>query len=152
MDINFSLSLPRDSATVPVVRRICRDALKVLGVTEDCTNSIELAVSEACTNVLKHVEGTKDEYEVTVQVTYGSCEIAVLDTGRGFDYTHYESSDSDGLSQTAEGGRGIFLMQAMVDRIEFRSEPEKGTIVHLVKQLAFEKDSILQELGLSATA
>jgi len=150
VDINFSLNLPRDSATVPVVRRICRDALKVLGVVENCVNSIEVAVSEACTNVLKHVEGTGDEYEVTVQVTYDRCKIAVIDTGRGFDHRHYESSDSDDLSRTAEGGRGIFLMQAMVDQIEFSSEPEMGTMVHLVKQLEFEEGSELKELWVPA--
>ena len=68
MRISFSLSLPRDSATVPVVRRICRDALDVLGVEDECTSAIQLAVSEACTNVLKHVEGTSDEYAVDVTV------------------------------------------------------------------------------------
>ena len=102
--------------------------------------------------MLKHVEGTQDEYEVTVQVNHDRCEIGVIDTGRGFDYKHYESSDSDGLSKSAEGGRGIFLMQAMVDQIEFTSEPETGTVVHLVKRLEFKEDSVLRELGIQTSA
>ena len=148
MKINFSLSLPRDSATVPVVRRICRDALDVLGVADECNSAIQVAVSEACTNVLKHVEGTQDEYEVEVSVDGSKCSISVIDTGNGFDHTSFpEGLNGDGLSQTAEGGRGIFLMRAMVDKLEFTSAPENGTVVNLVKVLDFKSDSVLREIG-----
>lgn len=147
MRISFSLSLPRDSATVPVVRRICRDALSVLGVSEDCNGAIQVAVSEACTNVLKHVEGTAQVYEVALSVDESICSISVVDTGAGFDHSPYSTNGDGALSTTAEGGRGIFLMRAMVDQLEFTSEPESGTIVHLVKRLDFEPDSVLQELG-----
>ena len=148
MRISFSLCLPRDSATVPVVRRICRDALDVLGVSDDCNGAIQVAVSEACTNVLQHVEGTGDEYEVDVAVDDSVCAIRVIDTGNGFDHTTVPvATNGDGLSTSAEGGRGIFLMRAMVDELEFKSEPEKGTIVRLVKRLQFESDSVLREIG-----
>lgn len=150
MRISFSLSLPRDSATVPVVRRICRDALDVLGVSEDCNAAIQVAVSEACTNVLQHVEGTPEEYEVDVKVDEDICSISVIDTGKGFDHTDFPFADGNGLSTTSEGGRGIFLMRAMVDKLEFTSEPENGTIVHLVKQLDFQEDSVLREIGATA--
>ena len=152
MRINFSLSLPRDSATVPVVRRICRDALDVLGVADDCNNAIQVAVSEACTNVLKHVEGTSDVYEVEVSVDEAVCGISVIDAGTGFDHTSFPTDgDSSGLSSTAEGGRGIFLMRAMVDQIEFTSKPESGTIVHLVKRLEFQPSSVLKEIGVTTS-
>src|SRR5688572_12685167 len=142
MKLSFSLSLPRDSATVPVVRRTCRDALKVLGVSEDCIDSIQVAVSEACTNVLKHVEGTPDAYEVDVSIDERVCSISVIDTGSGFDQGSLDMNDTEeGPSVTSEGGRGIFLMRAMVDQIKFTSEPENGTIVHLVKTLDLEPDS-----------
>ena len=149
MRINFSLCLPRDSATVPVVRRICRDALSVLGVHDDCVSSIEIAVSEACTNVLKHVEGTSDSYEVTIAVDDDQCSIKVIDSGVGFDHAMHQSGNGDGLSMTAEGGRGIFLMSAMVDELKFSSEPEKGTIVNLVKTLDLDPKSVL---GMSAAS
>jgi serine/threonine-protein kinase RsbW len=128
-----------------MVRRLCRDALDLLGVRRDCVSDIELAVSEACTNVLKHVAGTSDAYEVTVEIESGRCEIKVVDTGLGFDHTVF---GTDGLSLESEGGRGIFLMEAMVDRLEFRSVPESGTIVHLEKTLDFDDDSLLEKLGL----
>ena len=143
MNILFSLNLPRDEASVPVVRHVCRDALAVLGVDEVCVSEIELAVAEACTNVLKHVEGTEDQYEVKVEVSEQQCQISVLDTGGGFDH----SAHGGQAPSTAESGRGIAIMQALVDDVRFVSEPESGTVVHLVKHLALAEDSVLKRLA-----
>lgn len=40
-------------------------------------------------------------------------------------------------------GRGIALMRRLVDRIQFESRPEKGTIVHLQKRLDLAETSPL---------
>lgn len=147
MRITFALNLPRDEASVPVVRHVCRDALLGLGVERRCVAEIEVATSEACTNVLKHVAETNDSYEVTVEVNESRCEIRVVDTGRGFDHDSLNALGLTDIDGMAEGGRGIFLMRAMVDRIDFTSEPETGTIVHLTKSLVLEPDSVLATLS-----
>lgn len=143
MNIVFSLNLPRDETSVPVVRRISREALGSLGVRAGCVDEIEIALSEACTNVLKHVDGTEDAYEVTVEVNEKLCELRVIDTGTGFDHDSHGRTSAE---PSAEGGRGIFLMRAMVDNIEFTSAPETGTVVRLTKKLELEPDSVLAKL------
>ena len=142
MEIAFKLSLPRDEVSVPVVRHISRDALLKLGVDQTCVSDIELAVTEACTNVLNHADGTDDLYEVNFEVNEELAHIRIVDTGRGFDDGQIELS-----SDSAESGRGIFLMKALVDDLKFVSEPEKGTVVHLVKKLQIEEGSILHTLA-----
>lgn len=149
MNIVFSLNLPRDEASVPVVRHISRDALLGLGVTRGCVEEIEVALSEACTNVLKHVQGTAESYEVQVEVNEDTCDIRVIDTGTGFDH---ESQGREHADHSAEGGRGIYLMRAMVDNIEFTSAPESGTVVRLTKKLAVTEDSVLRKLAAPGTA
>jgi serine/threonine-protein kinase RsbW len=52
----------------------------------------------------------------------------------------------------AESGRGVALMHALMDQVRFTSEPEKGTIVHLVKRLEFDDDSPTRQLMLAAFA
>ena len=143
MNIVFSLNLPRDEASVPVVRHISRDALLGLGVSRPCVDEIEVAVSEACTNVLKHVRGTNESYKVEVDVNERQCEIRVIDTGHGFDH---DSQGREHADHSAEGGRGIFLMRAMVDNVEFTSAPGSGTVVRLTKNLALDEDSVLAKL------
>src|SRR6266487_3085285 len=53
--LSWALSLPRDHRSVPVARHLVRAGMLILGVDEDCTNDVEVALSEACTNVLQHV-------------------------------------------------------------------------------------------------
>lgn len=135
--VSLSLCLPRDEMSVPVVRHICRFALTEVGVGSPCIGDIELALTEACTNVLDHATGD-NSYEVYVDIEERTCTIRVKDNGAGF------SDDSQTTGElpavTAESGRGISLMHALVDNVKFTSVPEEGMIVHLEKQLEYESD------------
>lgn len=150
MEIHFSLCLPRDEESVPVVRHICRDALAELGVAKGCVGDVELAVTEACTNVLKHAAGTGDEYEVTVAIAEDDCVIRVVDSGSGFDHEAVDRVNH--VEQGAESGRGVFLMAALVDDLKFTSKPETGTVVHLEKKLQLEETSVIRRLQRAAEA
>ena len=145
MTIVFTLCLPRDGASVPVVRHLLGSSMDKLGVEPDCLYDMELAVTEACTNVLQHATGTGDEYEVAVELNEATCEITVTDAGQGFDH----ESVAESVSASDESGRGIPLMKALVDRVQFLSRPQAGTIVHLVKELDLRSNSVLRVLGAS---
>lgn len=137
VQIIVALSLPRDEETIPVSRHIAVGAMSEIGVTEDCTQDIAIALTEACTNVLKH-SGPGDEFEVSLEVDDDDCVIRVVDTGHGFDSTSLGLSHAD---TSAEQGRGIELMRALVDSVKFISKPEAGTVVHLEKTLHYEDGS-----------
>ena len=136
------LCLPRDSSTLSVVRHITASALEELGVVTEEIGDVILALTEAAANVVKH-SGADDQYEVHLVIENNTCEIRVVDSGRGFD------SDILGVSRagpTEERGRGVALMAALVDSVRFESRPEAGTIVHLVKDLALRPDGPLRRL------
>ena len=145
MEINLSLTLPRDELSIPVVRHICKDALSTCGVERESIHAIELALSEACSNVLKHSD-VSDEYEVHATIDGQRCVIRVVDTGRGFDH---DSLALDGADGTAEGGRGITLMRALIDDVHFESEPQAGTVVCLVKELDYVEQAPILKLSSS---
>jgi serine/threonine-protein kinase RsbW len=142
MEIDFVLCLPREGSSVPIVRHICGDALRTLGVKDECVDAIELAVTEACTNVLDHASAGEEEYEVTFSLENDRVVIRVTDEGVGFDHT---SARPDSLPSD-ESGRGILLMTALVDDLRFVSKPDEGTIVHLEKMLELKDNSILREM------
>jgi serine/threonine-protein kinase RsbW len=137
VEITLSLSLPRDAESIPVVRHFVRNALAEVGVTEDCTHDVELALSEACTNVLLHA-GPGDQYDVRLDIDKQRCELRVVDVGQGFDAASRRRRDGD---HEAERGRGLGLMSALVDKVEFVSKPAAGTVVHLQKALDYRDDS-----------
>src|SRR5512142_3319834 len=97
--------LPRDALSVPVVRRVLQSSMRTLGVDDACLTDIEVALTEACTNVLDHVIAG-DEYQVVAGVDDAACVIEVIDTGRGFDGEHLGHAEAD---PSAEEGRGIQL-------------------------------------------
>ncbi len=109
---------------------------------------VELAVTEACTNVLKHAFGTQSEYEVSVVVAEDNCVIRVTDSGGGFDHESFDRETA--VAAGAESGRGVFLMAALVDDLKFTSKPEEGTVVHLEKKLQLEETSVIRRLRRAA--
>lgn len=146
MQLTLTLCLPRDGLTVPVARHIIRSSMRTVGVTDDCISAIEVALSEACTNVLKH-SGPGDEYEVTLKLDTEKAVLIVVDRGNGFDVTG--AVEGRRASATAEQGRGIELMRALVDDVKFASKPETGTVVHLEKLLEFQPSSPVHKLASS---
>jgi serine/threonine-protein kinase RsbW len=138
MEVLFRLTLPREAASVPVVRHVFRSTFWSLGVEEECLNELELVVTEACTNVLKHADTNDDRYEVDVRMQNGRCVVRVRDAGKGFDHSgrHAEA--------TAEGGRGIHIMRLLVDELQFVSE-DSGSAVHFTKNLSLKDDSPLRK-------
>jgi serine/threonine-protein kinase RsbW len=140
MEISLSLNLPRDELSVPVARRIVDTSMRSVGVADGCVDDVTLALTEACTNVLKH-SGPGDEYEVVVRMRDDTCAIEVRDVGRGFDF---ESLSSDEAGQEEERGRGVQIMKLLVDRVRFQSKPEAGSVVHMEKSLEYRDGSLLE--------
>jgi serine/threonine-protein kinase RsbW len=129
MELQFTLRLPTDAASVPVVRALCRQALTLLDADRECVADIVLAVTEACANVVLH-SSASTEFEVQVEIDDWDCTITVSDHGVGFDPSALEPGDGE----LAETGRGIELMRLLVDGLDF-VPADGGTVVRLSKHL-----------------
>jgi serine/threonine-protein kinase RsbW len=147
--IEVVICLPREAETVALVRSALGETLRTFGVEADCVEDIRLAVSEACTNVIKHA-GTDEEYEVQVDLDETTCAIYVRNTGHAFDAAAVDNQPPDPLSAR---GRGVAIMRAVMDNVDFHSEPptstKTGAIVHLVRRLQVRPDSPIGRLSRS---
>ena len=139
MELSLALTLPRDEQTVPVARHIVRNAMEQVGVEETCIDDVELALSEACTNVLLH-SGPGDQFVVRLDLEDRLGVLRVIDVGHGFDSAKLQATDD---LVEAERGRGLGVMQALVDRVDLTSRPEAGTIVTLEKVLTYSDEALL---------
>lgn len=142
MEIKLTLALPRDELSVPVLRRILKGSMQTLGVDAEVISDIEVALTEAVTNVLDHATDG-EEYEVSAGIDGVACVIEVVDRGAGFDSSGLGHADADAA---AEQGRGIQLMRALVDDVRFDSRPSVGTVVHLEKKLTWYDDAVIKAL------
>jgi serine/threonine-protein kinase RsbW len=132
VDIAFAVRLPVDSSSVPFVRGLCRQALEHLRVERAVVDEITLALTEACANVIRHA-GDHAAYEVQVAIDDALCRMSVFDDGTGFDPGALPQDRGD---SPLDGGRGLLLMQALVDRLDFRHEGDGRHRVTLEKRLA----------------
>jgi serine/threonine-protein kinase RsbW len=119
----MKLLLPSDARSVPLVRSVLGHSLAVLGVTRDCRADIELAITEACTNVLAHAGDDRD-YEVIAGIHDDTCTLEVVDNS-------YRPVTAP---QPAAGG---VLMRALVDTLDFEVHDNDGTTVRMRKALVY---------------
>lgn len=137
MDAVFSISLPRKAYTVAVARDILDTFLYHAGLCRHCINDILLAASEAFTNAVEHGEAAQ-EYKVDVEIGPYWCELRISHTGRTTEnmvLAELLSTDHVPLPDLeSESGRGIVLMQCLMDEVAFEEEPR--TTVLLRKRLA----------------
>jgi serine/threonine-protein kinase RsbW len=131
VDIAFTVHLPVDTDSVPFIRGLCRQALEHLDVERAVVDEIALALTEACANVVQHA-GEHGLYEVAVAIDDRLCRISVVDDGEGFDPAELRGGDE---RSPLDDGHGLLLMQALVDRLDFRNESDGRHRVTLEKRL-----------------
>jgi serine/threonine-protein kinase RsbW len=134
MEINMTLHLPRDAASVPVSRQVLDSCLATLGVTPDTRADIALALSEACANVIQHA-GPGEKYEVQVSAKDCRCAIEVVNTNGEPVRVGVIAGTSDPVSEYAEHGRGLKIIDAVADNLQLTGNESQGTIVHFEKTL-----------------
>ena len=101
----------------------------------DISSEIVLAVSEAAGNAARYGrrDAGRSELRIRCALRGASVEISVADDGGGFDgATVPEQPTLPDLY--ASGGRGLFLMHELMDRVQFDPTPN-GTVVNLVRAI-----------------
>ncbi len=137
MRIQVVLTLPREAVSVPIARHTVSAALERAGIEENCLAEVQVALSEACTNVFQHAEHG-DSYEVVINVDDEQLTVDVVDSGQGFE-PHAPVTDLPDPS--SERGRGAALMHALTDHTAFDSVAGGGGSVHLMKRLEWAADA-----------
>ena len=131
MRMTVRLHLPREAGSVPAVRRLLRSTLALLHVDRRTGDDLEIAVTEACTNVVRHATGA-DSFEVSLDVADDRCSIDVRDNGAGFDPDAVDAEPSD----SSEHGRGLLLIKALSENVRMHSVPRHGSLMHFEKPFA----------------
>lgn len=140
MELTLALCLPRDAASVPLARRVTGELLTSLGFVPDEVADVELALSEACGNVIRHSRDG-DDYEVRLNVDGAVVSVDVEDKGPGFPDA-LVGADRDHPPSEAETGRGIVLMAALLDELRFERAGENGSVVRMVRTLRTSSGSV----------
>jgi serine/threonine-protein kinase RsbW len=127
------VTLSADRKTVdPVVQEVMAVVREMKGI-DGKEDAIELALQEALANAVIH--GAKEDPRKTVECLVSSDEergilIVVRDPGTGFAPEAIPTC-TVGENVYSNHGRGIFLINQLMDKVEFR---KNGTEIHMVKR------------------
>jgi serine/threonine-protein kinase RsbW len=124
------------AGTIPAIDPAATKIMEIvreMSCARDHEWEIEFAIREALANAVKH--GCGNNPEKTVQISVGCDQtrgmiIVVKDPGTGFDPAELPSPIV-GDQVYAEGGRGIFLINQLMDEVRFR---QKGTEIWMRKK------------------
>lgn len=112
-------------------------ALKA-GFDERSLYQIQIAVDEACANVVDHAyEGSEPgDIEVQCRLEGQTLMVRVRDWGQGFDLACVAEPDLEApLEERIPGGLGLFLVKNVMDEVQFRCDPELGNELTMSKRL-----------------
>ncbi|MEO3945533.1 anti-sigma B factor RsbW [Gorillibacterium sp. CAU 1737] len=136
----IALTLPAEAECIDIARLTLYGISNQMGFSYEDIEDMKVAIAEACNNVVLHAYPSDPQGTIDIEfwLNEGDLTITVSDSGTSFAYEElgelgqasmpYEGKTLDDISA---GGLGIYLMQALMDRVEV--EQETGTKVTLTK-------------------
>jgi serine/threonine-protein kinase RsbW len=110
----------RRDAVAPAVERVLQ-AVRGSGLSDEQRENLAVAVAEALSNAAVHGNKLQPGRSVQVRVSVRDrrgASVEIADSGAGFDRRSLmDPTSPDRVLQT--GGRGVFLMHQLVDRVEY---------------------------------
>lgn len=99
------------------------------GVSPDTAVLLEVAVEEACVNVIKHAYDPAEGGDFDVEVSRGPHRIVISIEDRGV------PADLEALGRNENSGLGVTLMRSIADEAVFQNLGEHGKRVKIIKNL-----------------
>lgn len=114
----------------PLINEL-KEKWEISGLDEKTVFALRLTLEEALVNAMKY--GNKFKEDLTVNVTCRilpeQVELEITDMGNGFDYNNVPDPTSE-ENIRKNGGRGVFLIKKMSDKVEFL---EGGRKIRIIK-------------------
>jgi anti-sigma regulatory factor (Ser/Thr protein kinase) len=118
-----------ESSRVAEARRIGRQMALNAGLGEVEAEQVAIAVTEACTNQLKHAAGGQLLLHTTTTGHQSIPQLEMLAIDRGPGMTNLEQCIEDGFSTAGSAGQGLGAIIRLSKESDFYSIPDKGTAV-----------------------
>lgn len=135
------LRAPGTPQSLPLIRQTVVDAAERCGFNAEDIAKIEMAVGEACTNIIEHSYATQPanlDIEVKVQSFPDRLEITILDFS-SINFAVDQASPvglDDYIATQRRRGLGLYIIHAFVDKVEHKFVCGQGNELRLTKFFA----------------
>jgi anti-sigma regulatory factor (Ser/Thr protein kinase) len=126
---------------IPRAMTCVRETAEAAGLDDRALYQIELAVDEACANIVQHAyQGMEQgDIEISCYQEERNFVIRIRDWGQGFEPEAVPDPDVEApLEDRSLGGLGLFLIRQFMDEVQFTFNPVEGNELVMVKGLGGE--------------
>lgn len=119
------------------IRKFVSEAAEEAGFDDKEIYAVELAVDEACANIIEHAYGGEGKGEIICICNdlNNGLEIILKDEGERFDPSGVSPPDfSIEIENLKPRGAGLFLIRNMMDDVDFKFSEDSGNELRMVKR------------------
>lgn len=134
----FTLQVPSSTENLALIREFVTTVGAQAGLAENEIAKLELAVDEACANVIEHAYGHDASKEVIVRANFDGDSITfeIVDTGKGFDPSQIQQEELDSLiAKRKDGGLGMRLIKTLMDEVQYEMVPGQKNELRMTKRI-----------------
>lgn len=130
---NIKFTIPGKPEYLTMVRLAIASIANTAGFDYDSIEDIKTAVEEGCKNVSCHgFEGYSDRYKLECNIEQGKIEVIIKDD---CDTHTLEKIAKPCQNCPREGDIGIYVIQTIMDEVEFGKEEDGHKKIRMVKNI-----------------
>lgn len=128
---------PGDISYLYRVREFITGIAVEVGIAQQDIDKIELAIDEACTNVIEHGYAPDDpnkELTVRMEIDAARMVLTVIDRAKPFNPLAYQPRAVTQLqAEGKDGGLGIRLIKQIMDELDYQTRPDGSNELIMTK-------------------
>lgn len=129
-----TLTIPARPEYITLSRLALTGLSRVRPLGEETLADLKLAITEACSNSVRHAYPDGDGMvEIAFELSESSLSVEVVDSGEGFEPSNHTTLAAD--DELTEGGLGIAIIRSIADELEIGSRDGGGSRLRFVKAL-----------------
>jgi serine/threonine-protein kinase RsbW len=130
-----SLILSSDLGNIEKVEKFSQKICRKMGFSSEQTDNMAIALTELAVNAMVHGNKEDPKKKITFHAIFGenTLQVSIKDEGDGFNPAKLaDPTNSNNILK--EHGRGIFLVQNLIDEVRFDAS-ESGMIIILTEKV-----------------
>ncbi|MEI7987508.1 MAG: ATP-binding protein [Chloroflexota bacterium] len=135
--IKKSIEFPGNLESLQAISQFVVQSAKSSGLNDADIYALELAVDEACTNIIEHAYGCQGDNKIncTCESVLDGIKVIIKDSGCAFDPKDAQKPQIGVcLEELKSRGVGIYLMDRLMDEVNHAFIPGGGNVLTLVKR------------------
>ena len=132
-----TVSFPGRFESLPQIGKYVEDAAKSAGLSDKAVYAVQLAVDEACANIIDHAYGGENKGDIDCTLISKKDGLTIILHDRGRPYNPQNIPDPQfnvPLEKLKPRGVGVYLIRKVMDEVHYEYSPEGGNVLTLFKR------------------